>query len=220
MQRKHPIYLQQSDQTFHTEASPCMSLGQWDRYLLPHFLHLLLLFLLLFSFFLNHSPSSGEPNSFTTHGHIEAQEHTQTHLRAGTVYVLCCYINFIMAGQQKWWNTSHYRVPSTIKSHILVKCQGTIIFPHTLYTCNLFLLVFLFSEYFSRLYWLEGIWILFLPQAQEEKNKTTLTFLNQSVISSECIWSRTVYSLCFLGLLGGMNVDVCIDGIKLSTREP
>lgn len=131
------------------------------------------------------------------------------------MYVLCCYINFIMAGQQKWWNTSHYRVPSTIKSNILVKCQGTIIFPHTLYTCNLFLLVFLFSEYFSLLYWLEGIWIIFLPQTQEEKNKTTLTFLNQSVISSECIWSRTVgrYSLCFLGLLGGMNVGVCIDCI-------
>lgn len=55
----------------------------------------------------------------------------------------------------------------------------------------------------------------FLPQTQEDKQNST-DIANQSVISSECVWSRqlVVNLLCFLGLMDGMNLDVCIDGIK------
>lgn len=76
MQRKHPIYLQQSDQTFHTEASPRMSLGQWDGYLLPHFLHLLSISS-FFSFFWTVHPLLGNATALQP---MATLKHKNTHI--------------------------------------------------------------------------------------------------------------------------------------------
>lgn len=118
--RKHWIYLQQSDRTYHARASPVHdSRPAWWIPAAPLFWCW---------------PPSEEPSSFTTQGQkagsflcVGTSLYSLKHPSATIVYV-DAISSFIMAWQWWWSNTSHYRAPSKITRNSLVKCQVTRIF--------------------------------------------------------------------------------------------